>query len=273
MPKKRGWKMNKIPSIEVDIVDHCNLNCKGCTHFSPIADKSYIDVESFSKDLHRLSEVIPGDCFGTLYILGGEPLLHPDIVRILCISRECYPKQTIKIITNGVLLPQMSDDFWNCCEENGIIIEVTKYPIKYDYGDLKSFVSNRSNKVTIKYKGRTRFLVKKQYRLPLDIYGKQDMEYSFRHCFMGGSCLNLSKGHLYTCSYAAFIERLNKRFDLSFPITQEDGIDIYTESLTANGVLETMSKPIPLCKYCAVKDREYGLKWDTSKRIKEEWLL
>ncbi len=265
--------MKKMPSIEVDIVGHCNLNCKGCTHFSPIADKTFIDVESFANDLHRLSEIISGDYFGTLYILGGEPLLHPNLVSILRISRECYPKQVIKIITNGLLLSKMNDDFWDCCEELQIIIEVTKYPIKYDYSDLNSIVSNRRKKVKIQYKGRTKFFVKKQYKLPIDIKGNQDMEYSYRHCFMGGSCLNLSKGHLYTCSYAAFIERFNKHFGLNIPITQEDGIDIYDASLTVRDILETMSKPIPLCKYCAVKDREYGLRWETSQRNIDEWLI
>ena len=38
----------------VDIVDHCNLNCKGCGHFSPLASKSFLDLETFENDLRRL---------------------------------------------------------------------------------------------------------------------------------------------------------------------------------------------------------------------------
>ena len=37
----------------VDIVDHCNLNCKGCGHFSPLASKSFLDLETFENDLRR----------------------------------------------------------------------------------------------------------------------------------------------------------------------------------------------------------------------------
>ena len=33
----------------VDIVDHCNLNCKCCGHFSPLAQKSFLDKETFEK--------------------------------------------------------------------------------------------------------------------------------------------------------------------------------------------------------------------------------
>ena len=31
--------------FEVHLVDHCNLNCKGCSHFSPVSEKKFVDVE------------------------------------------------------------------------------------------------------------------------------------------------------------------------------------------------------------------------------------
>lgn len=30
---------SSIEVIEIHIVEHCNLHCKGCTHFSPLAQK------------------------------------------------------------------------------------------------------------------------------------------------------------------------------------------------------------------------------------------
>ena len=33
------------------MVDNCNLNCKGCAHFSNICDKNYVEVEQFERDL------------------------------------------------------------------------------------------------------------------------------------------------------------------------------------------------------------------------------
>lgn len=39
----------------VDIVVHCNLNCKGCGHFSPLASESFLDLETFENDLRRLN--------------------------------------------------------------------------------------------------------------------------------------------------------------------------------------------------------------------------
>ena len=41
----------------VDIVDHCNLNCKCCGHFSPLAPKGFLDINTFERDLKRLHEL------------------------------------------------------------------------------------------------------------------------------------------------------------------------------------------------------------------------
>lgn len=44
----------------VDIVDHCNLNCKCCGHFSPLAPKGFLDINTFERDLKRLHELLYG---------------------------------------------------------------------------------------------------------------------------------------------------------------------------------------------------------------------
>ena len=49
--------------FEVHIVEHCNLNCKQCEHFSPLAEKSYLPVERYERDCRRLSELSRGRRF------------------------------------------------------------------------------------------------------------------------------------------------------------------------------------------------------------------
>ena len=36
--------------VEVQIADHCNLNCKYCSHFSPIADTHFYDLKQYEKE-------------------------------------------------------------------------------------------------------------------------------------------------------------------------------------------------------------------------------
>jgi molybdenum cofactor biosynthesis enzyme MoaA len=48
---------NILPYLEFHLTDHCNLNCKGCSHFCSIANENYLSMESFLKDMKRLSEI------------------------------------------------------------------------------------------------------------------------------------------------------------------------------------------------------------------------
>lgn len=272
IPKNLKRKVKKLDSIEYDIVSHCNLNCKGCTHFAPIAKKWFVKIEDFKKDIERTSKLIPEKNLGCFYILGGEPLLHPQIIEIIEIARRSYYHIPIKIITNGLLLEKMKNDFWDACEKNRIIIEITKYPINYDYSIIEKLIAEKRKQVKIEYKGRTKFLKKKQYKLPLDCNGQQDKVYGFTHCHMAGHCINLANGHLYTCSYAAYIDKFNEYFNKNIPLTDKDGVDIY-ECNNTNEAIEKLTNPIPLCEYCNVKSRTYGNEWGISKRDISEWTV
>ena len=33
-----------IDSFNVDVVAHCNLNCKYCDHFAPLAEEEFVDL-------------------------------------------------------------------------------------------------------------------------------------------------------------------------------------------------------------------------------------
>lgn len=35
-----------LHSIETQIVDHCNLNCYGCTHYSTLAPENFINIDN-----------------------------------------------------------------------------------------------------------------------------------------------------------------------------------------------------------------------------------
>jgi ABC-2 type transport system ATP-binding protein len=50
-------KPRKRLRFETDVVDHCNLNCKSCHHFSPLANQYFVKTEVFEKDFARLSQL------------------------------------------------------------------------------------------------------------------------------------------------------------------------------------------------------------------------
>ena len=75
--------------FEVHVAEHCNLSCRDCLHFSPLAKEEFLDIDEYRKDCARLSELFDSEV-ERLYLLGGEPLLHPNLVEIMKISREAF---------------------------------------------------------------------------------------------------------------------------------------------------------------------------------------
>ncbi|MDR2096978.1 MAG: 4Fe-4S cluster-binding domain-containing protein, partial [Spirochaetaceae bacterium] len=78
---KAAIKKRKVLLFQVLLCEHCNLNCKGCGACSPLAGESYLDPASYEKDCERLS-ALSGGIVEYIDLLGGEPLLHPEIIKI-----------------------------------------------------------------------------------------------------------------------------------------------------------------------------------------------
>ena len=45
-----------INYLEVNVVDQCNLNCKGCAHFSNICNNNMLDIDKYSTDLDKIAK-------------------------------------------------------------------------------------------------------------------------------------------------------------------------------------------------------------------------
>ena len=72
----RTWRKNVTRPLRLEFVvtDYCNLNCVGCTHYSPLAAKEFEPLEQLERNMSHLSEVCRGQ-IRQLYLIGGETLL------------------------------------------------------------------------------------------------------------------------------------------------------------------------------------------------------
>ena len=43
--------------VVIPLVEHCNLNCWGCDHCAPLAEKNFLDIAEFEKDINRIAEL------------------------------------------------------------------------------------------------------------------------------------------------------------------------------------------------------------------------
>ena len=121
--------------VEVHLAEHCNLNCKYCCHFSCIAQKEFYDLDKFRQDMTKMSSLFNKQLLD-LQLLGGEPLLNPEINEYVKHSREVFPRTLISIITNATLLDSMGEDFWKTLNENNVNIVPSIYPVKINWASI-----------------------------------------------------------------------------------------------------------------------------------------
>ena len=115
-----------IEYIETHLTHHCNLNCKGCTHYAPLAEPWFKDIDEYIKEIAQLAQ-LTNRYIPTIRLLGGEPLLHPQVLDFCYITRQAFPQSDIYLVTNGILLPQQTDEFFDTINKYNIAIYLSDY--------------------------------------------------------------------------------------------------------------------------------------------------
>lgn len=253
--------------FEFHLVEHCNLKCTGCTHFSSIAEEEFADIDEFRKDINRLSELTNG-ITRFINLLGGEPLLHPQIYDFLDIARKAFPNATIRVVTNGIRLLDMKPLFWEKCRINNVIIGLTKYPIEIDY-------DKRINKIQAEEVGYECFSGDYQqrdemWRLCLDETGSSRPLENFIRCPRANACIFVKHGKVFNCATMANIEHFNKCFGTNLKICEADFADIY-KCQTIDELFSKLCNPKPFCRFCYLDGREYGVPWNKTNISRCEW--
>jgi MoaA/NifB/PqqE/SkfB family radical SAM enzyme len=262
-------RLRRKPLLQfgVHFADHCNLNCKGCDNFSPIADEKYLDIETFDRDCARIAELTGGQISG-MAILGGEPLLHPQFTELIDVIRKYFTSGEIKIITNGLLLLKEPEEFWHNCRKNKTRITITKYPVKLDDAAIGQAAEKYG--VNVEWYGDTGIRKKTMWCIPFDLDGVQKIRNNFKLCYKPNTCTMLEDGKIYICPTVAYINYFNRHFNQNLQVSNGDYIDIY-QIKSVNEIFDFLSKPIPFCRYCNIKKTMYGLSWDVSKKEISEW--
>ncbi len=261
IPKKKIYPV-------IDVSSHCNLNCIHCDHFSPIAQKEFMDLTQFEKDIKRLSELFVEDYeIYAIGLEGGEPLLNPNLKEYIKIVHNYLPQAQINILSNGILLSEMDNEFWDICRRMRVHIKLTRYPINVDYEQLAIIASK--NEVVLTFSND---VVKTMNKKPINLDGDSDINLSYDTCYMGNDmCTVLKNGKIYLCTFAPYFYRMNDYFGFKLMNDQNDYIDIY-EAHSAEEIMEYLCKPIPACRYCMPDECVEGIEWRGSQRVKEEWV-
>ena len=260
---------NKLLRFQIHVVEHCNLHCKGCYHFSPLAKEVYLDIEEYKKDIIQLSTLF-GNKMDRIMLLGGEPLLHPEIEKFFEVTRNSFTEGEIRILTNGILLLKQPKSFYEALIKYKVDLWVTKYPIQFDYNKAEEVA--KLNGVKLHYFNQEP--VKTLGWQPLDFDGNFDYKENFDNCYRAWLCAALKHGKLFSCFVPAEVGTLCDYFGIQNPVCEDDYVDIYKVK-TAEEVLKKMKKPMNFCRYCdrtkAIKDGAF--EWQKSKYNIDEWVV
>ncbi len=80
------------PYLYISIINSCNLRCQGCW-VDVSARQQKIDVAAMNRMIGE-AKAMGNSFFG---LLGGEPLMHPELFEIIAAHPECY----FQVFTNG----------------------------------------------------------------------------------------------------------------------------------------------------------------------------
>ena len=242
-----------LHQLDIHVVDHCNLSCKACAHFSNCVDEPVeYDAALLRKSLEHLQKLVP-DVHG-ISLLGGEPLLHPRLDEILVSSREYFPCASINIVTNGILLERMSPSLLDRLRALRVQIQVSLYPpLQENAGRIAAFLRNFGGDFSI---------------VKIDAFERRlaprpafDAQSQFAKC---GHVMCLRGSRIGYCVIALFTDYYNRRFAGSGapPLPEDSGVDVFAHQ-SGKSLLEALQRPLALCARCVSRDAG-GL-------FREEW--
>ena len=239
-----------LPHIEFRIAEQCNLNCKMCTEYCALVrEPKFYPLEKFTRDFERLHEFI--DDFGVIRILGGEPLLNPEVGEFVKVCRRLYPVTPLHVVTNAILLPKMPEEFFDTVRECNAVIWISFYPpMESKMPAIRKMLTEKQVNHFIGNKIETFFWRQTLKR-------NNNPERAFKYCGFS-NCHNLCDGKIAACFLPFVTKYFNAYYGKNLP---EDGaLDLYDPNLTTEKLKAHLLKPIERCNYCT---EEIHRKWET----------
>jgi organic radical activating enzyme len=257
--KHTRWMKDNIGEIDVPVVNHCNLNCAFCDHFSPLAKPYFLDIETYKNVLNRLKMILNGKKIYRFNLMGGEPLLHPQLLELCEFIKEQFTTSDIFITTNGILLNEFK---WKKeLDRLKVRIFVSKYGKEKKFYKL-NLKEKKCENDNYKYCNNSNINV-------LDI--KKNVDESYFDFYSDFPCNQLNEnGDYFSCIIPAnikiFEEFFHKKYEL---IEGKDFINIFKIDNIESILFMNSCKKIPFCDYCGKK---IIVNWKKTNYDEKEWL-
>lgn len=244
-----------LPYLEYQVSDRCNLNCKGCSHFSNlIRTDVFPTIDSFEKELKRLKDIFSN--IEVFRLMGGEPLLNCNLHQFVKTVREYFPQSDIRIVTNGLLICSIKQELIDAVRATNASFDISYYPILDKNIDrIQDFL--RKNSINYVLSSRVEQFFVNMSR------NNEDYQKSFDEFCHSKSCHFLRNGKMYICPRIPMAYE-NQAF-LGLDISEEEmklsSINIFKD-MDGWEILGNLCSAVPACKICT---KIRMIDWELSK--------
>jgi len=236
----------KLFGVEYNLTEHCNLSCYQCDHASPLMAKKFASLADYERDIRAFAQAAHVEEFR---LVGGEPLLHPELLEFMRIAKDSGIGDKIKIYTNGMLLHTMPDEFWALTD----VLWVSTYPgVRRRMSDEAIAAKCAEHGTVLDLRPNITEFNRSCINNPVE--DKDLVRRIFSQCKMANeySCFSIYEGMFFRCSVAPFMQARLRMAGIDFPPPEVDGIRIHDNPRLAEEIdARVRSKePLNACTYC-----------------------
>ncbi|MEE1516543.1 MAG: radical SAM protein [Lachnospiraceae bacterium] len=253
----------RLKQFDVNLVDHCNMKCKGCLRFSNLVDEPvYADYDVMIKDWERMKELFWG--VQRIKLMGGEPMLSPDLCKYIVEARRIFPDADIMVTTNAILINDKCTELFKVMNENHVYFDISLYePMEKHISRVEDILKANGVWYVVNHtKGDFSKII-----CDKPLYDKDE---AYRTCF-ASHCHHLREGRISVCSRPQYIHILNERYGTDIP--NWDGVWNIYEEKDGWELDRKLSSSFEACKYCAPPvNYEWG-RADSNTAKMEDWYV
>ena len=286
-----------IDRLEFYITNVCNLTCDGCNRYNNYHFRGWQAWDDYAEDLERWATKIE---IRHPVILGGEPLLNPDITKWIEGIHRLWPEHSgVQVQSNGTRIDRVRGLYEVMSVDNWIGISI------HDPNDREEIFARIRNLL----KHPITETADKNHPIGSD-YQFTDANRKFVHCWMSNKFVNSNiiekddgrftvfdsdpakahdnctfrrfknyhwiRGRIYKCGPAALMPEFDQQH--GFDISNEDrelmhayrGLSVDEFDDRGAHFLATIDDEIPQCKFCP---EEYVYKPITFSDRKKSWRI
>lgn len=255
-----------LPFVETMITQACNISCVGCTNYSDLVHRGYLTWQQGRAEIESWLKRVDIPDFG---ILGGEPLMNPEVRDWIIGIRKLLPNSQIRFTTNALLLERNFDIVDLLAQVGNVVFKIA---IHERTSELEAVVQRVMDKFAwepvVEY-GVHRYRTHNNFRFYVrrpDIFYKtfvgnyenmrphnNNPADAFKICCQQ-TCPLLYNGRLYKCSTSGLLQDVLQRFNYpnqdQWQPYMQSGLLPDCNDQALQEFLDNFGKPNTVCRQC-----------------------